>query len=135
MIKKLIGIGLVAAFAAGAIVTVQAEDKKADKVEKKVETAEGKKDRPSPFFGKINEIDQAAKTISIGKTKKKTIHITDKTKVKKDGKPATLADAKVGDEVGGSYRESADGKLEAGSLRIGPKAEATGKSADKKEKK
>lgn len=132
MIKKLVGIGLVAAFAAGATVTVQAQDKKAEKAEQKV-SAEGKSNRAIPFFGKINEVDQAAKTINIGKTKKRTIHITDKTKVMKDGKPATLADAKSGDDVGGSYRESADGKMEANSLRIGQKPE--GKSGEKKEKK
>lgn len=121
MLKKLIVIGLVAAFAAGGTVTLQAQEKKAEAA------TEGKKERPTSFFGNINEIDQAAKTINIGKNKKKTIHITDKTKVMKDGKPSTLAEAKVGDEVGGSYRESADGKMEAGSLRIGPKPEAAAK--------
>jgi hypothetical protein len=132
MLKKLIGIGLVAAFAAGATVTVQAQEKKAE--HKAQASTEGKSNRAIPFSGKINEIDQAAKTINIGKTKTRTIHITDKTKVMKDGKTATLADAKVGDDVGGSYRESTDGKLEAASLRIGPKpaGEAKGKSKEKK---
>jgi Cu/Ag efflux protein CusF len=128
MVKKLIVIGLVAAFAAGTTVTVQAQDKKPEAA------AEGKSNRAIPFSGKINEIDQAAKTINIGKEKKRTIQITDKTKVMKDGKPATLADAKVGDEVGGSYRDNG-GKLEAGSLRIGPKPEGEAKPKTEKKKK
>jgi Cu/Ag efflux protein CusF len=128
MIKKLLAIGLVAAFAAGATVTVQAQDKKPETA------AEGKKDRPIPFRGKINEIDKAAKTINIGKEKKKTIQITDKTKVTKDGKAATLDDAKAGDEVGGSYRD-VGGKLEANSLRIGPKPEGETKAKSEKKKK
>ncbi len=128
MIKKLIAIGLVAAFVAGATVTVQAQEKKVEAA------AEGKKERAIPFSGSINEIDQAAKTINIGKTKKRTIQLTDKTKVMKDGKTATLADAKVGDVVGGSYRDNA-GKLEAASLRIGPKPEGASKAKKVDEKK
>ena len=116
MLKKIIVIGLVAAFAAGATVTVQAQDKKPEAA------AEGKSNRAIPFRGNINEVDAAAKTINIGKEKKRTIHITDKTKIMKDGKAATLADAKSGDEVGGAYRDNG-GKLEAVSLRIGPKPE------------
>lgn len=123
-LTKFVTICALAAFAATTTITLRAEDKPAT-------AAAPKRDRAIPFFGKINEIDQAAKTISIGKDKKRTIQITDKTQIKKDGKPATLADAKVGDEVGGSYRDNA-GKLEAGSLRIGPKAE--GKPAPKKKK-
>ena len=129
MFKKIIGIGLIAAFAAGATVTVQAQEKKAEAA------AEGKKDRAIPFSGKINEIDKAANTITIGKEKKRTIHVTDKTKIMKNGKAATLADANVGDEVGGSYRTSADGKMEAGSLRIGAKPEGDAKPKSEKKKK
>ena len=125
MLKKIIVIGLVAAFAAGATVTVQAQEKKAEAA------AEGKSNRAIPFSGNINEIDKSAKTINIGKQKKRTIQITDKTKIMKDGKAATLDDAKVGDEVGGSYRDN-DGKLEAASLRIGPKPESEPKAEKKK---
>lgn len=116
---KLIAIGLVAAFAVAAVGTVQAQDKKPE--------AAAKKHGVVPFHGKIAEIDKAAKTISIGKTKKRTIQITDKTKLMKGGKTATLDDANVGDEVGGAYRDS-DGKLEATSLRIGPKPEGEAKA-------
>ena len=132
MLKKslnLIAIGLVAAFIAGASISVHAEDKPAA-------PTEGKKEHLIPFSGKINEIDKAAKTIAIGKEKQRTIHITDMTKIKKDGKAATLTDAKVGDDVGGSYRKSAAGKMEAVSLRIGakPEGEVKTKPGEKKKK-
>ncbi len=131
MIKKLIAIGLVAAFAAVTTLTVQAQEKKGEK--KGATAAEGKSNRATPFRGNINEIDIAAKTINIGKEKKRTIQITDKTKIMKDGKSATLNDAKVGDEVGGAYRDN-NGKLEATSLRIGPKPEDAKEKKEKKEK-
>ncbi|MEP6663744.1 MAG: hypothetical protein ABJC04_08780 [Verrucomicrobiota bacterium] len=124
---KLIAVCALAAFAATA--TVRAED---SKDAKPVQAGEAKKDRPVPFRGKIESLDKAAKTITIGKEKKRTIHVTDKTRIMKDGKTAMLDDAKVGDEVAGSYREM-DGKMEAGSLRIGPKMEDNAKP--KKEKK
>ncbi len=128
MLKNLIIIGLVAAFAVGTTVTLQAQDKKAEVA------AEGKKDRAIPFRGNINEIDKSAKTITIGKEKKRTFHITAETKIQRNGKEATLEDAAVGDEVGGSYREK-DGKLQAASLRLGAKPEAVVKvKPEKKEK-
>jgi hypothetical protein len=132
MIKKIIATGLVAAFIAGATITVQAQDKKEGK--KADAAAEGKSNRTIPFRGSINEVDKAAKTINIGKEKKRTIQITDKTKIMKDGKAATLDDAKVGDEVGGAYNDNG-GKLEATSLRIGPKPEGDAKPKTEKKKK
>jgi Cu/Ag efflux protein CusF len=124
---KLITVCAFAAFATTAVVNVRADDKPAA-------SASAKKDRPTPFYGKINSIDKAAKTITIGKTKTRTIAITDKTKVMKDNKAATLDDANVGDEVAGSYRDNG-GKLEANSLRIGPKPEGAAKAPRGKKKK
>ncbi len=118
----------VCALAAVAMTSVvRAEDKA-----KPEATQEGKKDRPVGFYGKINSIDMSAKSISIGKDKKRTIYITDKTKITRDGKPAMLDAAKVGDDVGGSYRE-VGGKMEAGSLRIGPKVEGETKPKKRKD--
>jgi hypothetical protein len=74
--------------------------------------------RALPFQGKIDAIDQQAKTIKIGE---RTFQVTSETKITKDSNPATLADAKVGDEVGLSYRQTEDKKLNLVSLRIGPK--------------
>lgn len=133
MIKKtlkLIAIGLIAAFAVGSVGVVHAQEAKAESGA----PAGSKRKGVVPFHGKINEIDKAAKTINIGKEKKRTIQITDQTKITKNGKPATLDDANAGDEVGGAYR-NANGKLEASSLRIGPKPEGAVKASAKKKKK
>ena len=126
-IAKSIGIGLFTAFVLGTSLAMRAEDKKPAPAEKAKDS-----NRVIPFSGTINEIDKAARTINIGKNKKRTIQMTEATKIKKDGKPATLNDAKVGDEVGGAYRDKS-GKLEAVSLRIGPKPESEAKPEKKKE--
>lgn len=122
---------VLAAFVATSTMTTQAQEKKPAAAE------EAKKDKPKgmPFNGKINAIDQAAKTINIGQEKKRTISITAQTKIMKDGKPATLADATVGEMAGGFARENAEGKLEAVSLRIGAKPEAKDGEAKPKKKK
>jgi len=86
-----------------------------------------------PFRGKISAVDQTAKTITVGE---RTFQITSETRIMKAGKPATLTDAAVGEEVGGSYVKADDGKLTARMVRIGPKPEAapaTGKKPEKKE--
>jgi hypothetical protein len=71
-----------------------------------------------PFHGKLKAIDNSAKTISIGN---ETFQITSATKITKLAKPAMLEEGAVGDEVAGSYRKEADGKLIVISLRFGPK--------------
>ncbi len=63
-------------------------------------------------------IDNSAKTITVGTL---TLQITSETIITKMAKPATLADGVEGDVVGGAYRKDADGKLNAVSLRFGPK--------------
>ena len=71
-----------------------------------------------PFHGKVKAIDDNAKTLSVGK---ETIQVTHETKIIKMGKPATLTDGAVDEEVAGSYHKDADGKLIAVSIRFGPK--------------
>lgn len=104
-------LGLLAVAVAGTPVVVQAQNATTNAPAKK-------HNGPIPFRGKLVAVDNNAKTISIGK---ETIQITSETRISKNAKPATLADAAVGDEVGGSYKKDADGKLDAISLRIGPK--------------
>lgn len=123
---KIIALCALTAFGMTTSFPAQAQDKPAA-------STEAKKDRTIPFKGKINEIDKAAKTIGIGKEKKRTFHITDSTKITKDGKTVMLSDATVGDEVGGTYRDNG-GKLEAVSLRIGPKPEGEAKTPGRKKK-
>ena len=74
--------------------------------------------RPRPLSGRIAEVDHIHKTIKVGKS---VVYITSETRIYKDGKPAILEDAKVGDEVGISYVRAEDGRMLARSVRIGPK--------------
>jgi len=74
--------------------------------------------RVTPFRGKLKAIDNTAKTISIGN---ETIYITSETRITKAGKPATLEDGAVGDDVAGACRKDAEGKINALTLRFGPK--------------
>ncbi len=77
-----------------------------------------------PFSGKLNGIDKTAKSITLdGKAKKRTIRLTLETKIVKAGKPATLEDAVIGDEVGGQLVKNSEGHEEAVSLRLGLKPE------------
>jgi hypothetical protein len=75
----------------------------------------------TPFRGKLKAIDNTAKTISVGN---EMIQITSETMITKAGKPATLEDGVVGDDVAGACRKDAEGKVNAVSLRFGPKVPA-----------
>lgn len=77
-----------------------------------------KKPAAGPFHGKLASVDQTAKTISVGK---RTFLITSETKIKKEGKPATLQDGVVGEEVSGYVKPNDAGKLVATTVNFGPK--------------
>jgi hypothetical protein len=77
-----------------------------------------KKQGAGPFHGNLLAVDKIAKTISVGK---RMFQVTSETKIKKNDKPATLDDGVIGEEVGGYYKTGADGKLNATSIRFGPK--------------
>ena len=84
-----------------------------------------------PFHGKISAVNKTAKTITLeGKVNSRVIQITSETKIVKAGKPAVFDDATVGEEVGGRGQQK-DGKMEAVSLRIGPKSESQAEPAPK----
>ena len=105
--------------------------------EKKTPAAPDKKEAPAgekkqgriPFHGKLDAVDKTAKTITLGERK---FQITSETKLMKNGKPATLGDAVVGEEVGGNYQKGEDGKLNAKMVRFGPKPGAEVKGEAKK---
>ena len=82
--------------------------------------------RALPFRGKVDALDAKAKTITVGT---RTIHITSDTKITKDGKAAEFAALTVGTPVRGSLRQAADGKLNAVSLNLDPKAPESAKPA------
>lgn len=87
-----------------------------------------------PFHGKIEAVDKVGKTLTVkGKEKEWIFQITSHTKLSKDGKPATLVDAVVGENVGGFGKETAVGKFEASSIRFG--ANPPGHPKPKKPKK
>src|SRR6266576_2700354 len=79
-----------------------------------------KKLSAGPFHGKLAALDKAAKTITVGK---RTFHITSETQIKKAGKPATLDEGVVGEEVSGYVKPTDDGKLVATTVNFGPKTE------------
>jgi hypothetical protein len=76
------------------------------------------------YGGTVSSVDTTAKTITVANKKQgtKTFSITDSTKLTKtDGTTITLADIKAGDHVHGAYDTAPDGKLEALTVKSGPK--------------
>lgn len=124
--KKLIISILIAAFAATAAMPVMAADEKPAKKEAAPAA------RAIPFRGKITAVDKSAKTVKVGE---RTFHVTSETRIIKAGKPATLDEATVGEDVGLAYREGDDKKLNLVTLRVGPRPEAPKKDAPKQDDK
>lgn len=112
---KTLGKFTLAAFLAAAMVGVPMRVSADDAT-----NAPAKPHRGTRFFGKIAAVDSTAKTITVDNKSEKgrVFQITSDTKIMKDGKPATLGDATVGDDVGGSY-SVVDGKNVAKNVRIG----------------
>jgi len=117
-ILKFTMLGLLAGAVAGLPVGAKAADTNAPAVEKKAPKT--KKSSTLPIHGKLKAVDKTAKTISVGE---QTIQITSEKKITKAGKPATLDDGVVGEEVSAVYKKGADGKLSATTVRFGPKPE------------
>ena len=111
--KTLIALCLIAAFTSFSAPRSIGADKPVP-----AEKPAAKAPRSIPFHGKVASVDKDAKVLTVGERK---FHAASTTKIIKAGKPATLSDATVGEEVGGAYREVEGGKLELVSLRIGPK--------------
>jgi hypothetical protein len=102
-------------------------------------SAEGEKkpisSRSMPFRGKLDSLDKSTRTIKVGA---RQFQVVDATKIMKAGKPSSLEEATIGEEVGGAYREADGGKLELVSLRLGAKPgkeEAVSKKEKSKEDK
>jgi len=93
--------------------------------EKKADAKKPAKSPSVPYKGEIKAADNLAKTFTIGE---RVFGVTSTTKIEKAGQPAVFADLKVGEKVTGSYKKTADGKLEAASVYIG------GKTAEPKPK-
>ena len=139
-VKLVLQVCLIAAFMGGlSLNPVLAQDKSAAPkknpavAEANVAVPESKNTRPIPFTGKLHEVDKKAKTITLlGKTKNRVFKIMPETKILRDGKPATLDQAVIGEEVGGQARKISDDNWETVSLRLGPKPESESKPTRKK---
>ncbi len=92
--------------------------------------ATAKPARPIPYRGKIESVDESAKTFTVGKH---TIKVTDETKITKNDAAATMSDIVAEEQVRGSYWKKDDGSLEAKSVKLGAKS-ATGKAKRAKKK-
>lgn len=131
-IHKLAAFGLLAAAIAIAPTRAFSEDKNTNKPAADTEKSTKPKRDTAPFKGKVASVDKAAMTFMVGE---RTFQVTSETKITKAGKPATLEDAVVGEEVAGRSKKTADGKLVALSIRFGAKAEGEAKPEKKKEEK
>jgi hypothetical protein len=118
-ITSVLTVGILAVAAFSIALPTQAADPPQKEPAKKA-----KADKPVSFKGKVTTVDSTAKTITFeAKETSRTVQITSETRLQKAGKPATLDDVKVGDEIAGQVRKSAAGKESVVSLRIGPKPE------------
>jgi len=122
-ILKIVVLSVLAAVIALGPTPGFAQEKKKDEAasEKKDAPTEGKKGKREglPARGKLTAVDKTAKTVKVGE---RTFHVTAETRIEKTGKPATLDDAVVGENVGIYYKDEG-GKLMALTLRFGPPPE------------
>ena len=74
---------------------------------------------PAKFYGPVTAVDTNAMTFTVGD---QTFTVTGESQMTKDSKPATLADATVGEPARGSYTTTKGGKLDVTKVRFGKKA-------------
>lgn len=85
---------------------------------------------PAKFYGPVTAVDTNAMTFTVGD---QTFAVTGESQMTKDGKPATLADATVGEPARGSYTTTKAGKLDVTKVRFGKKPGGGGKKKKKAE--
>jgi hypothetical protein len=121
MTKNISKITVLSLFAAALVampVLSRAEVTNAPAAPDQTAPAKPRKHDTLPFHGNLKAVDTSAKTLAVGTL---TLQITADTRVTKDGKPATLSDGVVGEPVGGAYKKTADGKLDALTVNFGAK--------------
>lgn len=84
----------------------------------------------SKFLGDVSAVDTNAMTFTVGD---QTLTVTSESKITRNGKPATLADAVVGEPARGTFTKSADGKLDVTKVRFGKKSGGKGGKHKKSE--
>ena len=122
--RKMFSFASVCLLAATLVAPARAQDtNQAPTSTKPAKPAPKKEAKALTFTGKIGAMDKVAYTITLDDKAKRVFQISSDTLISKDGKPAIMADGKVGDAVHGTYRKGDDGKLEALILNYGAKAE------------
>jgi hypothetical protein len=84
--------------------------------------------KPHPIHGKLAAINKSANSITVGKT---PYFLNAETKITKGGKPASLEQAVIGEDVSGYVKPGSDGKLFASTLHLSPKLDAKKKQKEK----
>lgn len=120
-ITRILLAGLLAVAVAAPVTQAWAQGKSPEK-----KASPEKRQGVIPFRGKVAAIDLEAKTVKVGE---RTFVVTEDTRITKGGQRAKLEDGKVGEEIGGAYRQQ-DGKLVAVSIRFGPRPEADKEKAE-----
>ena len=116
----------VAGLVAAALINTSIPARAADPAEPAMENP-APKHNVTPFHGKIAAVDAAAMTLTIGK---RTFKVTDSTRIEREGSPAKLSDAIVGENIGGAYKKADDGTLVVTSLNFTPGAGTEKKQKD-----
>lgn len=121
--------GLIAASLITAPASLQAADKPAKPGASEAPIPPPPQIVRQPFRGKVESVDTAKMTLTVGS---QVVHVTSETKISKGGKPATLSEIAVGDLVGGSAKKDEAGNLNAAIIRVGeiPKFPKQPKKAD-----
>ena len=112
MILKLAAVTLLAA----AVLTVPATSRGADQTSTNASVATPEKAASEKFNGAVTAVDTNAMTFTVGD---QTFNVTSESRLSKNGKPATLSDAVVGEPARGSYTTGSDGKLDVAKARFG----------------
>ena len=128
-LNKLTLVSLLTMALMGMAVSTQAEDQKSAPTP----TVPAPHRDKIPFHGKLAAVDKTAMTITLeGKETQRVFQITSDTRITKTGQPATLDDAMVGEEVAGTFKKTEAGRMEALSVRFGPKPEGDQPAGKKK---
>jgi hypothetical protein len=93
----------------------------ADPEPKQEREAEPKQKRTTyPFYGTLDSINTAEKSITLrGKKKNRVILVTSQTRIFKGNSRASIQSGTPGERVSGAVQKNADGKEEAVSIRFG----------------
>jgi len=73
-------------------------------------------DSRSGFSGRVSKVDPAAKTVTIGD---RTYQVLATSRLMRDSKPVAINDIKVGQQISGYYKTSAENKMEVLTADIG----------------